>query len=160
MRDDCIAKIWGDRSYRFAPHLQTSPGRINLAHLRVTAFPQGRRTCRGDVWRLRICPDVIEYLPDISTVRDQGDDAHLPTTDRDSSGNCSEMRAMNSTHRPWAGERLGDAGSGSGVGVTGLPDPAGGHAPRPVLLDSACAAAKGAGALWGLGHGRHRCPQR
>jgi hypothetical protein len=25
---------------------------------------------------------VIEYLPDICTVRDEGDDAHLPTTDR------------------------------------------------------------------------------
>ena len=31
---------------------------------------------------LRLHPDVIEYSPDISAVRDEGNDAHLPTTDR------------------------------------------------------------------------------
>lgn len=38
--------------------------------------------CRGDAGWLRLHPDVIEYLPDIGTVRDEGDDAHLPATER------------------------------------------------------------------------------
>ena len=53
-----------------------------LAHLRVTVIPQGRSTCRGYVWGLRICPDVFEYLPDVGTVRDERNQAHLPTTKR------------------------------------------------------------------------------
>ena len=35
--------------------------------------------CRGDVWGLRTCPDVIEYLPDVGTVRDKCDKPHLST---------------------------------------------------------------------------------
>ena len=62
-----------------------TPIRLDLAALsaaRTTALPQRRQrrpARRGDVWGFRICPDVIEYSPDISTVRDEGDDAHLPT---------------------------------------------------------------------------------
>jgi hypothetical protein len=38
--------------------------------------------CRGGVWGLRICPDAFEYLPDVGTVRDERNLAHLPTTKR------------------------------------------------------------------------------
>lgn len=48
---------------------------------RITVAPQRwpERWC--DVLRLRLDPDVIEYLPDIGAVRDEGDDAHLPAAD-------------------------------------------------------------------------------
>jgi hypothetical protein len=32
------------------------------------------------VWRLRVNSDVIQYLPDIGTVRDERDQAHLAAT--------------------------------------------------------------------------------
>ena len=44
-----------------------------LAHLRVTFAPQRWPACRGDVRRLRISPDVFEYLPDVSSVRSERD---------------------------------------------------------------------------------------
>ena len=53
-----------------------------LARLRVTFAPQRWPACRGDARRLRISPDVFEYLPDVSSVRNERDDAHLPTTQR------------------------------------------------------------------------------
>ncbi len=53
-----------------------------LAHLCVTVIPPGRPACRGYMWGLRICPDVFEYLPDVGTVRDKRNQAHLPTTKR------------------------------------------------------------------------------
>ena len=37
--------------------------------------------CRGDMWGLRICPDVFEYWADVGTVRDERDEALLYTTD-------------------------------------------------------------------------------
>ncbi len=36
--------------------------------------------CRGNVGRLATFLDVTKYLPDIGTVRDEGEDAHLATT--------------------------------------------------------------------------------
>lgn len=54
-----------------------------VIHLRITTVLRQRRpACRGDVRWLGLHPDVIEYLPDVDTVRDERADAHLSTTDR------------------------------------------------------------------------------
>src|SRR5664280_759281 len=52
-----------------------------VVHLRITFLPQRWPACRGDVWRLTVHPDVIEDLPNVGTVRDERDQAHLATTD-------------------------------------------------------------------------------
>ena len=52
-----------------------------LTPLRIKVLPHRRSTRWCDVWRLRLHPDVIEHVPDIGAVRDEGDDAHLPTAD-------------------------------------------------------------------------------
>src|SRR3990167_451858 len=52
-----------------------------LCGLRVALVPQWRPACRGDVRRLRLHPDVLQYLADIGTVCDEGDDVHLPAAD-------------------------------------------------------------------------------
>ena len=44
-----------------------------LTHLRITILPQRRPARRRDVRRLRPHPDVLQYLPDISTVRGERD---------------------------------------------------------------------------------------
>ena len=40
-----------------------------VIHLRVAALPQRWPACRGDARRLRISPNVFEYLPDVSLWR-------------------------------------------------------------------------------------------
>jgi len=40
--------------------------------LRIGATPQRRTACRCDARRLCLHPDVLQYLPDIGTVRDEG----------------------------------------------------------------------------------------
>jgi hypothetical protein len=47
----------------------------------TTVIPKRWLARRGDAGRLGICPDVIECLPDIGTVRDDGDDAPQATID-------------------------------------------------------------------------------
>jgi len=41
-----------------------------LAHRCVTTIPKRRPSCRGDARWFCLCPDVIEYFPDVSTERD------------------------------------------------------------------------------------------
>ena len=53
-----------------------------LTGLRIGAIPQRRPACRGDARWLCLRPDVVQYLPDVGAVRDEGDDSHLPATDR------------------------------------------------------------------------------
>jgi hypothetical protein len=50
-----------------------------LTHLRITVSPQWRPACRGYAFWLGLHPKVIEYMPDIGTVRDERNDAHLAT---------------------------------------------------------------------------------
>lgn len=43
----------------------------------ITPIP----ACRGIVRRLTVQPDVVQDVPDVGTVRDEGNDAHLPAVD-------------------------------------------------------------------------------
>jgi hypothetical protein len=52
-----------------------------LAHGRVAPVPQRWPACWCDARWLCLHPDVLQYLPDVSAVGDEGDDAHLPATD-------------------------------------------------------------------------------
>ena len=77
-----------------------NPARFGaLTHLRITILPQRRPARRRDVRRLRLHPDVLQYLPDISTVRDERDDAHLPTAQRAQQREHLVVRAINTAHR-------------------------------------------------------------
>ena len=49
-----------------------------IAHLRISTIPQRRPARRGDARRLCLCPDVLQYLPNVGAVGDEGDDADLP----------------------------------------------------------------------------------
>ena len=53
-----------------------------VIHLRIAVVPKWWPACRGDGWRLGLHTDVLQDLPDIGTVRDERDDAHLTTADR------------------------------------------------------------------------------
>lgn len=58
------------------------PVRLDLnpvIHLRITVHPQRRPACRGYVRGLRVDPDVIEDLPDLRALGNEGDQAHLPS---------------------------------------------------------------------------------
>ena len=53
-----------------------------VIHLRIAVVPKRWPACRGDGWRLGLHTDVLQDRPDIGTVRDERDDAHLTTADR------------------------------------------------------------------------------
>ena len=50
-----------------------------VIHRRITLNPQRWPACWRDVWGFGLYPDVFEYLPDIDTVGDERNQAHLPT---------------------------------------------------------------------------------
>jgi len=52
-----------------------------IAHLRIGPIPQRRPACWCDTRWLCIYPDVFQYLADVSTVCDEGNDSHLPATE-------------------------------------------------------------------------------
>jgi hypothetical protein len=43
-----------------------------LTRVHITVRPQQRPARRGYAWRLSQHPDVIEHLPDIGAMRDEG----------------------------------------------------------------------------------------
>ena len=51
---------------------------FDLKSNRQTAKTLGRSTSRGGLWRLRVCPDMFEYLQDVGAVRGEAKVAHLP----------------------------------------------------------------------------------
>jgi hypothetical protein len=53
-----------------------------IAHLRVAPVPQRRPSCWCDARRFCIHPDVLQDVPDVGAVSDEGDDAHWPVTNR------------------------------------------------------------------------------
>ena len=57
-----------------------------LAQPRITVIQKRWSECRGDVRWFGLHPDVFEYLPDVGTVRDEGDQAHPATAVRPLSG--------------------------------------------------------------------------
>ncbi len=61
----CQAPIWASAS--------------TLTHLRVTVIPQRRSMSWRHLWWFRICPNVFECFPDVGTLRDERNQAHLPT---------------------------------------------------------------------------------
>ena len=84
-----------------------------LTGLRITVLPQGRPRCRGYARWLGICPEGHGYLPFIGTVRDEGHDAHLATTQW---GQLREnlMDAGNHKSPQVVGRALGWCGVGRG----------------------------------------------
>ena len=42
-----------------------------IAHLRISTIPQRRPARRGDARRLCLCPDVLQYLPNVGAVGDE-----------------------------------------------------------------------------------------
>ena len=57
-----------------------------IIHRRVAALPQRWPACRGDVRGGRLHPDVVQDVADVSAVRNERDDAHLPATQRTQEG--------------------------------------------------------------------------
>ena len=45
-----------------------------------TTIPQRRPAGRGDARRLCLCPDVLQYLPNVGAVGDERNDSHLLAT--------------------------------------------------------------------------------
>ena len=70
-----------------------------IIHRRFAAFPLQWPACRGDVRAFGLYPDVVEYLPDISVVRDERNQAHLAPLFEHSSGKTAYMRAISTDHR-------------------------------------------------------------
>ena len=80
--------------------------------LRITVIPQRRPACRGDARRLCLCPDVLQYVPDVGAVRDEGDDAHLPATQR--SQQREHFVDSGHQHRPQVAHQSSDDGACAG----------------------------------------------
>jgi len=53
--------------------------RNSLKRLRIAVVPQRRPTRWGYVWRLRLHPGVVQDAADIGSVRDERNQANLPT---------------------------------------------------------------------------------
>lgn len=57
--------------------------------VRVAVIPQRWPACRTNVRGLGLHPDVLQYLPDLRSLGDERNQAHLPTTKRAHSGKTS-----------------------------------------------------------------------
>jgi len=53
-----------------------------IAHRHISPVPQRRPACWRDARWLGLCADVLQYLPDVGAVRDEGNDSHLACADR------------------------------------------------------------------------------
>lgn len=65
-----------------------------LTPVRITGIPQRRPACRGYAGWLSLHPDVMQLVPDIGTVGDEGDDARLPVADRAKLKTCTCCNAF------------------------------------------------------------------
>ena len=80
-----------------------------LISLRIAAIPQRWPTCRGNMRRFSINPDVIKDLTDLRALGNEYDQAHLPTAQRSQakgeraqylSSRSSAARSCASIHTP------------------------------------------------------------
>ena len=71
-------KFGGELCRRIPVRLDLRP----VIHLRITVLPQRWPACWGDVRWLRVNADVVQYLPDLRALGNEGDEPHLPTAQR------------------------------------------------------------------------------
>lgn len=108
-------EVWCGLRYR----IPVRPDLASLPDVRIAVIPKRRPACRGHVRRLGLHPDVVEYLPDVGTVGDEGNDAHLPTAQ----GAQKRKHLVNAgdEHRPQiVCSALGRFRWGMGIGWDGM----------------------------------------